>query len=446
MLDTWFSSGLWPFSTLGWPDKTPDLDYFYPTSVLETGYDIIFFWVARMMMDGLWFTDQAPFHTVYLHGLIRDEHGQKMSKSKGNVVDPLETMDEFGTDALRFTLLVGSTPGNDMNLSLKKVEGNRNFANKVWNMARFILGSLEKAPAKAEKAPEYTLADSWVWARLNELIRNVDRLFDAYLFGEAGRQIYDFLWGDFADWYLEIAKLQLNEDGDRAFYTAYTLTRVFDACLRLLHPYTPYVTEELWQHLKETAMNHSAELQPKHGEWEEALIIAKWPEALPLEGWEEQKIADFALMQDVVRTIRNLRAEKKISPGKRVPALIAAGDRLPILESVYDSLISLAKIDPEQCNLLEEISEPPQDAASAVIAGISIYLPMAGMVDTAAEKERIERELKEVNSQIERLEKLLNSPFAQKAPATVVEKEREKLTAFKDTADKLTEQMEILGE
>ena len=445
VLDTWFSSGLWPFSTLGWPEETPDLAYFYPTSVLETGYDIIFFWVARMMMDGLWFTDKEPFHTIYLHGLIRDEHGQKMSKSKGNVVDPLETMEEYGTDALRFTLLVGSTPGNDMNLSLKKVEGNRNFANKVWNMARFILGSLEKAPTKAEKAPDYTLADSWIWARMNEVIRTVDRLFESYMFGEAGRQIYDFLWGDFADWYLEIAKLQLDEGGDRAFYTAYTLTRVFDACLRMLHPFTPFVTEELWQHLKSAAQAHSAELQPKHGDWEEALIIAQWPEAMPLEGWEEQKIADFALMQDIVRAIRNLRAEKKLNPGKRVPAMIAAGDHLPILESLRESLISLAKIDPEQCELLDEIPEPPQDTASTVVSGISIYLPMAGLVDTEAEKQRIENELQEANSQIARLEKLLNSPFAEKAPPNVVEKEREKLETFKDTAAKLTEQMDNLG-
>ncbi|MCD4753557.1 MAG: valine--tRNA ligase, partial [Anaerolineaceae bacterium] len=417
VLDTWFSSGLWPFSSLGWPEETPDLKYFYPTSVLETGYDILFFWVARMMMDGLCFTDEVPFHTIYLHGLIRDEHGQKMSKSKDNVGDPLITMDEFGTDALRFTLLVGSTPGNDMNLSLKKVEGNRNFANKVWNMARFIIGSLEKAPAKAEVAPQYTLADSWIWAKMNEVISSVERLFGNYLFGEAGRQIYDFLWNDFADWYLEIAKLQLSEGGDRAFYTAYTLTRVLDNCLRLLHPYTPFVTEELWQHLKDAAQEHSPELNPKHGDWEEALIVAKWPKATTLEGWENDKIAQFEQVQEVVRAIRNVRAEKKIQPGKKLPAIIVAGDFFNTIQSQTTSIARLANLDVENVKIIETLLEPPQDAISTVTAGIAIYLPLTDMVDTAAEKKRLQKELKGATSHIERLEKLLNSPFAQKAPA-----------------------------
>ena len=265
MLDTWFSSGLWPFSTLGWPDETPDYQYFYPTTLLETGYDIIFFWVARMIMDGLEFTGSVPFETVYLHGLIRDEHGQKMSKTKGNVIDPLIVMDELGTDALRFTLLVGSTPGNDMSLSIKKVEANRNFANKIWNAGRFVIGALSQVPAAPAGPPDWTLADSWIWARLQGLVRDVDRLFSTYQYGEAGRQIYDFFWSEFADWYLEIAKLQIAESikgagqgGDRAFYTAYTLVRVLDASLRLLHPFTPFVTEELWGHLKQSAQARSA--------------------------------------------------------------------------------------------------------------------------------------------------------------------------------------------
>ena len=210
VLDTWFSSGLWPFSTLGWPEETPDYQYFYPTSVLETGYDILFFWVARMIMDGLEFTGQVPFHTVYLHGLIRDEHGQKMSKTKGNVIDPLEVMNEMGTDALRFTLLVGSTPGNDMNLSIKKVEANRNFANKLWNAGRFVIGALEGAPdqpAWRTRLDTGRLVDLGAAATL---VRDVERLFENYQYGEAGRQIYDFFWSEFADWYLEIAKLQLS--------------------------------------------------------------------------------------------------------------------------------------------------------------------------------------------------------------------------------------------
>ncbi len=394
-----------------------------------------------MIIDGLEFTGQAPFHTVYLHGLIRDENGQKMSKSKGNVIDPLGVMDELGTDALRFTLLVGSTPGNDMNLSVKKVEANRNFANKVWNAGRFILGTLGNAPAEPKAAPEWTLADLWIWARLQDLIRSVERLFGAYQYGEAGRQIYDFFWGEFADWYVEIAKLQMAEGGDRAFYTGYTLVRVLDTCLRLLHPFTPFVTEELWQNLKAAAQAKSDRLAPEGG-WEEALIIARWPEAQKLEGWEDQKSSDFSLVQEVVRSIRNLRTEKKLKPSQRTPAIIAAGDRLGLLESQREVIASLAYLEPEQVTIKSELPEKPEDAASIVVAGVEIFLPMEGVIDPEAERARLEKELAEVETQIERLEKLLASPFAQRAPAPVVDKEREKLAAYQETAEKLREQIQ----
>jgi len=322
VLDTWFSSGLWPFSTLGWPDETPDLKYFYPTSYMETGYDILFFWVARMIMSGLEYTGEIPFHTVYLHGLIRDESGRKMSKSYGNVIDPLVVMDELGTDALRFTLLVGSTPGKDTNLSIKKVEANRNFANKMWNAGRFITGALPQAPADAAGAPEWTLADGWIWARLKILTRDVERLFQNFQYGEAGRQIYEFFWSDFADWYLEIAKLQLAQDGDRAFYTADLMTRVYDIVLRMLHPYTPFVTEELWGYLKGACMGHSDRLTPQDGSWAEALIVARWPEGIEDEGWEQETIKRFQQIQEIVRQIRNLWAERSISPSRRLAAMI----------------------------------------------------------------------------------------------------------------------------
>jgi valyl-tRNA synthetase len=404
------------FSTLGWPDETPDYKYFYPTSVLETGYDILFFWVARMIMSGLEFTGQAPFHTVYLHGLIRDEHGQKMSKSKGNVIDPLGVMDEMGTDAMRFTLLVGSTPGNDMNLSIKKVEANRNFANKVWNIGRFVMGALAQAPQEPSAEPDWTLADSWIWARLQALEAEVERLFQNYQFGEAGRQIYDFMWGDFADWYLEISKLQMSAGGDRSFYTAYTLVRVLDDCLRLLHPFTPFVTEELWSHLKQAAEAHSPRLAPKGG-WEEALIVARWPEAQPEEGWETEKMAAFTLVQDVVRAIRNLRTEKKVTPGKKIPAIIAAGDRLAILEGQRGTIAALSHLDPDALQLSARLAEKPQGAASAVVSGVEIYLPLADLMDPEVERARLQKDLSEIEVQIERLEKLLTSSFAEKAPA-----------------------------
>jgi valyl-tRNA synthetase len=438
VLDTWFSSGLWPFSTLGWPEKTPDLDYFYPTSVLETGYDILFFWVARMIMDGLEFTGKIPFDTVYLHGLIRDEHGQKMSKTKGNVIDPLGVMDELGTDALRFTLLVGSTPGNDMNLSVKKVEANRNFANKIWNAGRFVIGAVDNAPEAAQGAPEWTLADSWIWARLNSLIREVERLFANYQFGEAGRQIYDFFWSEFADWYIEIAKLQLAEGGDRAYYTADTLVRVLDTCLRLLHPFTPFVTEELWGYLKSAAADHNF---GGAKDWEKALILARWPEAQAIEGWEDQKIADFGMVQDVVRAIRNLRTEKKVTPGKKVPAIIAAGDRISLIQAQIKTIAALGHLDADQISLAVALPEKPKGCISVVIAGVEVYLPLAGMVDMDAERERLQKDLQDTQSQIDRLETLLGSSFAEKAPAAVVEKERQKLAAFKETAAKLKEQM-----
>ena len=445
VLDTWFSSGLWPFSTLGWPDQTPDLKYFYPTSVLETGYDILFFWVARMIMSGLEFTEEVPFHTVYLHGLIRDEHGQKMSKTKGNMIDPLIVMDELGTDALRFTLLVGSTPGNDMNLSIKKVEANRNFANKVWNAGRFVIGALDQAPDHAEKAAEWTLADSWIYARLQSLVRDVDRLFTAYQYGEAGRQIYEFFWSEFADWYVEIAKLQLSEGGDRAFYTAQTLVRVLDACLRMLHPFTPFVTEELWGLLKRAAQAQSNLFAPQDG-WEDALIVAHWPEPRQPEGWEEQKTADFNLVMDIVRAIRNVRSEKKLQPNKRIHATIVAGAALNVLQDQYRSIAALASLDPQGFKLVESLPQRPgEGTASLVVSGVEIFLPMADLVDMDTERARLQKELNEVQSQIERLEKLLNSDFANKAPAAVVEKERQKLATFQETAGKILNQVNSLA-
>ncbi len=440
VLDTWFSSGLWPFSTLGWPEQTPDLEYFYPTSVMETGYDILFFWVARMIMMGLEFTGEVPFHTVYLHGLIRDEHGQKMSKTKDNDIDPLEVMDELGTDALRFTLLVGSTPGNDTNLSIKKVEANRNFANKLWNAGRFIIGNLEQMPATAEGEPDWTLADSWIWARLRELKTTVNRLFEGYQFGEAGRQIYDFFWTEFADWYLEISKDQIAEGGDRAYYTIQTLVWVFNACLRFLHPFTPFVTEELWGHLKAASEEVSAELAPDGG-WEDALIVARWPEPTPTEGWEAEAIENFTLVQEMVRAIRNIRAEYKVQPAHKVACTISAGKKTALMQSQKQIFSSLAGVDPNGLKIIEKPLTPSDDRVTLVVTPVEISLPLAGLVDVEAERERLEKELADAVSQIERLEKLLASPFAQKAPEEVVNKERDRLTEYRETAERIRQQL-----
>ncbi len=439
VLDTWFSSGLWPFSTLGWPEKTPDLEYFYPTSIMETGADILFFWVARMIISALEFTGKVPFHTVYLHGLIHDEHGKKMSKTKGNVIDPLIVMDELGTDALRFTLLVGSTPGKDTNLSLKKVESNRNFANKIWNASRFVFSMIDTVQADDKPATvEWTLADSWIWARLQDLIRRVERLFTGFQYGEAGRQIYDFFWGDFADWYLEIAKLQMRDEKLR-YVTARTLARVLDNSLRLLHPFTPFVTEELWGHLRTTLLG--SPISDIAEEWSEVLITASWPQERDPEGWEDEKVADFELIQEVVGSIRNLRAEKGVEPGKRIAATFVGGEKTSLLREQAQVLAALARVDEEKMSVVESITEKPEGSVALVVGQIEIYVPLEGMVDLAQERERLASELKEAESHIARLEKMLNSPFAKKAPPAVVDKEREKLAVYKESAEKIKAQL-----
>ncbi len=440
VLDTWFSSGLWPFSTLGWPEDTPDYRYFYPTTMMETGYDILFFWVTRMIMMALEFTGKVPFETIYLHGIIRDEKGKKMSKSYGNVIDPLTVMDEMGTDALRFTVLVGSTPGNDMNLSIKKVQANRNFANKLWNATRFVLSNIENVPTAPEKPPQWSLADSWIWARLQELIRNTERLFGNYQYGEAGRQIYDFFWSEFADWYLEIAKIQLNKGGDKAFYTMQTLVRVVDISLRLLHPFIPFVTEELWQHLRESAMAHSELFHPGSS-WEEALIIASWPEPREAEPWEEEKVSQFKLIMNVIRGIRNYRAENKIKPNLRIPATIVAGEKLQLFKEETKTIIALAKLDPDETVFTKSKTNQNTSDIALLVGSIEIYFPAAKHIDVEEERTRLTKSLNEAESQIIRLEKLLAGPFAQKAPEKVVQKEREKLEGYKQAAAKIKTQL-----
>ena len=448
VLDTWFSSGLWPFSTLGWPEKTPDLAYFYPTTMMETGYDILFFWVARMIMMGLEFTGEVPFNTVYLHGLIRDEHGRKMSKSYGNVIDPLPVMDEMGTDALRFTLLVGSTPGNDMSLSLKRVEANRNFANKLWNASRLVIGSIPKAPQEPTEPAKWGLADSFIFGRLKQLTRDVERLFQGYQYGEAGRQIYEFFWGDYADWYLEAAKLQVAEGGDRAFYTVNLMVQVLDAVLRMLHPFTPFVTEEIYGHLRTAAESHSSRLLPHDGSWSEALIVGRWPEPITDQGWEEERIANFQAVQEIVRSIRNLRSEKSVKPDRRIPAILTAPyDMAHLLMDEAPMVASLAGLDLEKVKVFvnEAGSFPrPEGHISLVAGAVEIFLPLSGLVDAEEERQRLSKALADAEGQISRLENLLASDFAKKAPAAVVQKERDKLKDYLETREKLRGQLEAL--
>lgn len=440
VLDTWFSSGLWPFSTLGWPEQTPDLQRFYPTDVMETGYDILFFWVARMVMQGLLYTNDIPFHTVYLHGLVRDEHGQKMSKTKGNVTDPLDVMGEYGTDALRFTLLTSGTPGNDLNLAIARVAANRNFANKIWNTARFISVNLGNASkTDATDSPDYTDADKWILTRLSEVTAVANRLMDNYLYGEAGRQVYDFLWGEFADWYVELAKVQLREGGSRAWTTLSVARKVLDDCLRLLHPYIPYVTEETWQQLKAAFTNADLGIEPEGG-WAEALIVADWPEA---GAQYPEAAANFEQLRELVGAIRRVRAENNVEPGKWITAVISVADKTQFLQTQKPVLCFLARLD-EAALVIEENVAAPDQAITIVQGDVTAYLPLAGLVDLDKEKERLQKELAELDSQIERVSKLLNSPFAEKAPAQVVQKERDKLVQLQASQTELAERLASL--
>jgi valyl-tRNA synthetase len=432
VLDTWFSSGLWPFSTLGWPDDTPDLHRFYPTTMMETGYDILFFWVARMAMMGLSFTGQAPFKYVYLNGLVRDGSGRKMSKTNGNVIDPIEVMDEFGTDALRFTLLTGSAPGNDMNLALERIEGNRNFANKIWNAARFLTSNLEgEAPRGAPPREGLSLPDRWILSRLHGLIEGVTRLMDTHLYGEAGRQIYEFLWNEYADWTIEISKAALYGDDPAAkSRTRHVLAYVLDECLRMLHPFMPFVTEEIWQHI------------PHEGE---ALIIAPWPQAD--QGYLDQAAErQMTLVMDLIRGIRNVRSEYNVPPSRRISAVISAGEWADLLNAQRESFIRLANVDGEGLKIEQALSEQPAQAASVTVGGVTAFLPLADLVDLEAERARLRKELDAAAGQIARSEGLLEgNSFARRAPAEVVQRERDKLENLRATHATLQERLKTLG-
>jgi valyl-tRNA synthetase len=421
VLDTWFSSGLWPFSTLGWPEETADLQTYFPNNVLETGYDILFFWVARMITMGLALTEEVPFQTVYLHGLIRDAQGRKVSKSLGNNIDPLEMTAKYGTDAVRFTLATGSTPGVDIKMSDERLENSRNFCNKLWNVARFILMNLGDdyvipAPDEVEaRWSTMTLADRWIWSRHNTVIGDVTRFIEAFNFGEAGRTLYEFTWFELADWYVEAAKPALSGNDPEAATTArLVLGAVLERTLTLLHPFAPFVTEAIWGHLP-----HRADAAP-------ALIVSRWPIAGRSDPAAE---TDFTLLQDLVRAIRNTRAEYEVAPGKRIAARITAGERAPALSEQAAVLAFLARLEPTQLEIGAALT-PPTEAHATVVAseGVEVWLPLAGMVDLAKERARLEADAEQARKEIERLQALLaNDNYTSRAPAAVVQRERDKL-------------------
>jgi valyl-tRNA synthetase len=427
VLDTWFSSGLWPFSTLGWPDETPDMQRFYPTAIMETGYDILFFWVARMIMMGLWFTDKPPFHTVYMHGLVRDEKGRKISKTLDNAIDPLEKIDQYGADALRFALVTSGTPGNDLNLDVKWIENNRNFVNKIWQMARFTTSNLEgDIKLGAPHKEDLDLPSRWCLNRLNQLVKTVQRLFDGYQYGEAGKQIYNFLWHELAPWYIEISKHPLYRDDEKAKnITRQVLVHTLDVSLRLLHPYMPFATEEIWQYL------------PHEGE---ALIIANWPQAD--EAYiDEEAEAQMNVLIEMVRQIRDIRNNQyNIDPGKKLKAIVAPGshrDNISNYHYVFARLCNVIEAD-----LLPDNAPAPEDCASAVVSDVTLYLPLAEMIDTEAECARLTKEQENLAAQIKKIEGMLgNQNFVTKAKPEIVKRERNRLAEFQASAAQIAERL-----
>ena len=421
VLDTWFSSGLWPFSTLGWPDQTEDLKLYYPGDVLETGYEIIFIWVARMIFFGIEIMGEVPFHTVYLHGIVRDEHGAKMSKTKGNVIDPLDVSREYGADALRYTLVTQASPGNDSRLSLQKVEASRNFGNKLWNMTRFALRSMEPdkiemdADGPVRPTGDLAIIDRWIISRLDALTEDVTGLLDRHLYGEAGRHISDFLWSEVADWYIEAAKVRLRDGGDAAKTVGQVIAYVLERSLRLLHPYMPFITEALWQQL------------PHVGE---SIMVAPWPEAGTRDEGAE---AEVDAMMELVRGIRNARTEAGVEPGKWISATIFAGDHLDAFEQLRGEIGFLARIDGEHLELREGKPGETGNAITVVAGDVVAILPLEDMVDLGAERERLAKELDEARAEQQRAEKQLsNESFVSRAPDHVVQVQRDRLERAKE--------------
>ena len=420
VLDTWFSSGLWPFETLGWPEDTKDLRHFYPTATLVTGYDIIFFWVARMVMMGLRFGGDVPFRDVFIHGLVRDSEGRKMSKSLGNGIDPVEVIEKYGADTLRFMLITGNTPGNDMRFYWERVEAARNFANKIWNASRYMLMNLEGADESfVPEESDYTLADRWILTRSAETARAVTANIENYELGEAGRAIYEFLWSEFCDWYIELTKARLyDKENVRAKNTAlYVLRTVLERTMRLLHPFMPFLTEEIWQKL------------PHEGR---SIMRAPWPEVDEKDIDAEAEAAMTAIME-VIKVTRNLRAELGTPPGKKSALLLrvrdaALGDVFAAHTDYFHALASASEV-----TFLAEDAPDPENVVTGALAGAAVYLPLAGLIDVEKETVRLTKERDNLEKEIARLSgKLANAGFTSKAPAAVVAAEREKLAGYEE--------------
>jgi len=433
VLDTWFSSALWTHSTLGWPDNTEDRRYFYPTTVMETGYDILFFWVARMIMMGLEDMGEIPFSTVYLHGLVRDEKGEKMSKVRGNVLNPLDTLEQYGTDALRFALSTGTSPGNDIKLTPSRLEAGRNFANKLWNATRFIVQSAK--PTGSDMKIQHELLpveDRWILSRLNRTVASITSLIEDFQFGEAQRQIHDFLWGEFCDWYIEIAKIRLRSGRD-AVSPIPILVYVLETSLRLLHPFMPFLTEELWQNLR----GHL----PSDQRGPESITIAPYPKVGETDiDLESERVVESII--EIVRSIRNIRAEYKVESAKWIAAQIYAGKLTPAITPYSPTIQTLARARPITLHNKRQESQAKGNALLLVLQEVEVVIPMESMINLAAEKKRLQVEIEQSKTEVAQLEaRLENRAFLTRAPATIVDKERAKLAARKTKLEKLKEQL-----
>lgn len=433
VLDTWFSSALWPFSTLGWPEQSEDLISFYPTDVLVTGRDIIFFWVARMIFMGLKFQDEKPFSDIYIHGLIRDAQGRKMSKSLGNGIDPLEVVDKYGADALRFTLITGNTPGNDMRFREERLEASRNFANKIWNASRFVLMNLEDFDLEALDKSDLkeTLADKWMQSRLNTVIAEIDDALEDYNFGEMASSLYDFIWNEFCDWYIELLKARLYQEEDPAakLTAQYYALNTLESLLRLLHPVMPFITEEIWQKLPGT---------------EGSIMRAPWPEKdkTKLNKDAENKME---VIMSVIKAVRNIRNEMKVNPGRRIKALLSAPEKkVAVLEEGREYLENLARI--KDLVIAGDQLERPEKVSTSIVNEVEVILPLEGMIDLDKEIKRLEKEIEEVEFEIQRAQgKLNNEGFVNNAPDDLVEGEKTKLKEYKEKKAKLIERKEELA-
>ncbi|MGI6193493.1 MAG: valine--tRNA ligase, partial [Christensenellales bacterium] len=430
VLDTWFSSGMWPFSTMGWPEKTSELDYFYPTSVLVTGYDIIFFWVARMIMFGYSQMGAKPFSKVLIHGIVRDELGRKMSKSLNNGIDPLKVIDEYGADSLRFSLTMGTSAGNDMRFYGAKVESCRNFANKIWNASRFVLMNLGDEPVLPMDQIQPDIADRWILARLNRAIREVTESLESFELSLASQKVYDFIWSEFCDWYIEMAKPRLYGDDEAPRQSARSvLLHVLSTTLKLLHPFMPFVTEEIYSFLPGDLGY---------------IMLSTWPEANPAYDFAEDEAAMSDVMELIV-SIRNVRAELNVPPAKRTRiAIVAAPEKQNVFLATGEYLKKLAYA--ESVTVQTDKEGIAKDAVSAVSAAGTAYLPLAELVDIQKELARLEKEKANALAEIERAKAKLDNPgFVNKAPQKVIDDVRATLTRNEELLEKLQERMEMLS-